>query len=93
MSTRIKSAFVTGAATGIGEGLVNKLQAEGWQVFAGYRSAAPEKASWFGKAHVVIIPVHLNPIVQPLRLRWLGLFDYALSPYPCRVAYGGTQRQ
>lgn len=56
MSTRIKSAFVTGAATGIGEGLVNKLQAEGWQVFAGYRSAAPEKASWFGKAHVVPLP-------------------------------------
>ena len=27
----MKSAFVTGAATGIGEGLVNKLQAEGWR--------------------------------------------------------------
>lgn len=56
MSTRMKSAFITGAATGIGEGLVNKLQAEGWQVFAGYRSAAPEKASWFGKANVVPLP-------------------------------------
>lgn len=49
----MKSAFITGAVTGIGEGLVNKLQAEGWQVFAGYRSAAPEKASWFGKANVI----------------------------------------
>lgn len=49
----MKSAFITGAATGIGEGLVNKLQAEGWRIFAGYRSAAPEKASWFGKANVV----------------------------------------
>lgn len=56
MSKRMKSAFITGAATGIGEGLVNKLQAEGWQVFAGYRSAAPEKASWFGKANVVPLP-------------------------------------
>lgn len=56
MSKRLKSAFITGAATGIGEGLVNKLQAEGWHVFAGYRSAAPGKASWFGKANVVPLP-------------------------------------
>lgn len=48
----MRSAFVTGAVTGIGEALVNKLQAEGWQVFAGYRSAAPEKASWWNKAQV-----------------------------------------
>lgn len=49
----MKSAFVTGAVTGIGEGLVNKLQSEGWRVFAGYRSAAPDKASWYGKPNVV----------------------------------------
>lgn len=53
VNKRMKSAFITGAATGIGEGLVNKLQTEGWRIFAGYRSAAPEKASWFGKANVV----------------------------------------
>lgn len=53
MSTAMKSAFVTGAASGIGEGLVNKLQAEGWQVFAGYRSKKPDQASWFGKPNVI----------------------------------------
>lgn len=49
----MKSAFITGAVTGIGEGLVNKLQSKGWRVFAGYRAATPEKASWFGKPNVV----------------------------------------
>lgn len=48
----MKTAFITGSATGIGEGLVNKLQAEGWRVFAGFRSAAPEQASWFDKPNV-----------------------------------------
>jgi len=33
MSTR--SAFITGAATGIGRGLSHKLASEGWRVFAG----------------------------------------------------------
>lgn len=51
----MKSAFITGAATGIGEGLVNKLQQEGWQVFAGYRSAGPEQASWINKSNVTPI--------------------------------------
>lgn len=51
----MKTAFITGAATGIGEGLVNKLQAEGWQVFAGYRSGGPEKASWKGKSNVISV--------------------------------------
>lgn len=60
----MKSAFVTGAVTGIGEGLVNKLQAEGWQVFAGFRSAAPEKASWFGKPNVVALPCDVTDPAQ-----------------------------
>lgn len=49
----MKTAFISGAATGIGEGLVTKLAGEGWQVFAGYRSSPPQKASWFGRPKVV----------------------------------------
>lgn len=48
----MKSAFITGAATGIGEGLVNKLLDEGWQVFAGFRSVGPEQASWNTRPNV-----------------------------------------
>ena len=50
---KMKTAFISGAATGIGEGLVTKLAGEGWLVFAGYRSSPPEKASWFGRPNVV----------------------------------------
>lgn len=49
----MKTAFITGAATGIGEGLVNKLQQEGWRVFAGYRSTDPAHSSWYGKDDVI----------------------------------------
>ena len=49
----MKSAFITGAATGIGEGLVLKLQAEGWRVYAGFRSAAPEATRWHGLPNIV----------------------------------------
>ena len=51
----MKSAFITGAATGIGEGLVLKLQAEGWQVFAGYRGVGPDKAQWNGLPNVTAV--------------------------------------
>lgn len=37
-----KTAFVTGAATGIGKGLVEKLDREGWRVFAGYNRTPPD---------------------------------------------------
>lgn len=37
-----RTAFVTGAATGIGRGLVEKLDGEGWQVFAGYNRTPPD---------------------------------------------------
>jgi NAD(P)-dependent dehydrogenase (short-subunit alcohol dehydrogenase family) len=37
-----RTAFVTGAATGIGKGLVEKLDREGWQVFAGYNRTPPD---------------------------------------------------
>lgn len=38
-----RSAFVTGAATGIGKGLVEKLDGEGWRVFAGYHRTPPDE--------------------------------------------------
>lgn len=37
-----RTAFVTGAATGIGRGLVEKLDREGWRVFAGYNRTPPD---------------------------------------------------
>jgi len=49
----VKTAFITGAATGIGEGLVLKLQSTGWRVYAGYRSAAPENSRWHQLDNVV----------------------------------------
>lgn len=81
----MKSAFVTGAATGIGEGLVNKLQAEGWRVFAGYRSAAPEKASWFGKPNVVALacditkPEQIDEAVNRIRQLTGGTLDLLVN--------------
>ena len=38
---RARTAFVTGAATGIGKGLVEKLDREGWRVCAGYNRTPP----------------------------------------------------
>ena len=52
----MKSAFITGAVTGIGEALVVRLAREGWQVFAGYRDAAPEQARWHHLPNVVTVP-------------------------------------
>jgi NAD(P)-dependent dehydrogenase (short-subunit alcohol dehydrogenase family) len=49
----MQSVFVSGSATGIGAGLVNKLLHEGWQVFAGYRNSPPESASWYGHPQAV----------------------------------------
>ena len=36
------TAFITGAATGIGKALVEKLDREGWRCFAGYNRQAPD---------------------------------------------------
>jgi NAD(P)-dependent dehydrogenase (short-subunit alcohol dehydrogenase family) len=52
----MRSAFITGAATGIGEALVVRLQHEGWQVFAAYRNSPPHQARWFGMANVIAVP-------------------------------------
>jgi NAD(P)-dependent dehydrogenase (short-subunit alcohol dehydrogenase family) len=43
----MRSAFITGAVSGIGEALVVRLQREGWEVFAGYRNNRPGQARWF----------------------------------------------
>lgn len=50
-----KVAFVTGAATGIGDAITKKLLDEGWQVFAGYRSSSPKHTRWFGHKNVVAL--------------------------------------
>ena len=52
----VRSAFITGAATGIGEAIVVRLQREGWQVFAGYRDRPPDQARWFGTPNVIAVP-------------------------------------
>lgn len=41
MATR--TAFITGAATGIGQALVQRLDREGWRCFAGYNRQAPDE--------------------------------------------------
>jgi NAD(P)-dependent dehydrogenase (short-subunit alcohol dehydrogenase family) len=52
----MKSAFITGSASGIGEALVVRLQRDGWQVFAGYRNSPPDQVRWFGMANVIAVP-------------------------------------
>ena len=37
-----RTAFITGAATGIGKALVEKLDREGWECFAGYNRQPPD---------------------------------------------------
>jgi NAD(P)-dependent dehydrogenase (short-subunit alcohol dehydrogenase family) len=37
-----RTAFITGAATGIGKALVEKLDSEGWYCFAGYNRQPPD---------------------------------------------------
>ncbi|OBK30598.1 hypothetical protein A5634_00880 [Mycobacterium asiaticum] len=51
----MKSAFITGAATGIGEALAVRLQREGWLVFTGYRSSPPGNARWCGQPNIVAV--------------------------------------
>jgi NAD(P)-dependent dehydrogenase (short-subunit alcohol dehydrogenase family) len=51
----MKSAFIAGAGTGIGEALVVRLQHEGWQVFAAYRDRPPEETRWFGKPNTAAV--------------------------------------
>jgi NAD(P)-dependent dehydrogenase (short-subunit alcohol dehydrogenase family) len=62
----MKSAFITGAATGIGEALVMRLQREGWQVFAGYRNSPPDRTRWFGLPRVIAVPCDVTDPDQVL---------------------------
>jgi NAD(P)-dependent dehydrogenase (short-subunit alcohol dehydrogenase family) len=60
------SAFITGAATGIGEALVVRLQREGWQVFATYRNSPPDQSRWFGMPNVLAVPCDVTDADQVL---------------------------
>jgi NAD(P)-dependent dehydrogenase (short-subunit alcohol dehydrogenase family) len=40
--TGTRTAFITGAATGIGRALVERLDSEGWRCFAGYNRQPPD---------------------------------------------------
>jgi NAD(P)-dependent dehydrogenase (short-subunit alcohol dehydrogenase family) len=52
----VRSALITGAATGIGEALAVRLQREGWLVFAAYRNSRPDRARWFDAENVMAVP-------------------------------------
>ncbi len=58
----MKTALITGAATGIGEAIVKKLADEGWQVYAGYRSSSPDHTRWMSMANVT--PLHCDVTYQ-----------------------------
>ncbi|OBK76595.1 SDR family NAD(P)-dependent oxidoreductase [Mycobacterium sp. 1164985.4] len=60
----MKSAFITGAATGIGEALAVRLLRAGWQVFAGYRKSPPDQTRWFGMANVIPVPCDVTDSEQ-----------------------------
>jgi NAD(P)-dependent dehydrogenase (short-subunit alcohol dehydrogenase family) len=60
----MKTVFITGAATGIGEALVVRLHREGWQVFAGYRNNPPDQTQWFGMVNVIAVPCDVTDLVQ-----------------------------
>jgi NAD(P)-dependent dehydrogenase (short-subunit alcohol dehydrogenase family) len=62
----MRSAFITGAATGIGEALVMRLQREGWLVFAGYRNSSPDRTRWFGMPNVITVPCDVTDPDQVL---------------------------
>jgi NAD(P)-dependent dehydrogenase (short-subunit alcohol dehydrogenase family) len=56
MSATAKSVLVTGASTGIGRATVDRLAADGVQVFAGLRDITDAPADWAGR----VIPLRLD---------------------------------
>jgi NAD(P)-dependent dehydrogenase (short-subunit alcohol dehydrogenase family) len=86
------SAFITGAATGIGQGLVNKLLAEGWRVFAGYRSTDPAASTWYGKDNVIPVkcdvtdPDHIDAAYRLIAKESFDALDLLVN----NAAYAGN---
>ncbi len=57
----MKTAFITGAATGIGLGIARKLCREGWRVFAGVLPGQDTSSLWEGSADGPIpIPIDVT---------------------------------
>ncbi|MFI5507427.1 SDR family oxidoreductase [Mycobacterium sp. NPDC051804] len=60
----MKTAFITGAASGIGEALVVRLHREGWQVFAGYRNSPPDQTRWHSMVNAIALPCDVTDPAQ-----------------------------
>lgn len=60
----VSTAFISGAATGIGAALVSKLLDENWQVFAGYNHSPPESASWYGHSRVIPVKCDISKVSE-----------------------------
>jgi NAD(P)-dependent dehydrogenase (short-subunit alcohol dehydrogenase family) len=60
----MKTAFITGAASGIGEALVVRLHREGWQVFAGYHNSPPAETRWHNMINVIAVPCDVTDLNQ-----------------------------
>jgi NAD(P)-dependent dehydrogenase (short-subunit alcohol dehydrogenase family) len=56
-----KTAFITGAATGIGRAITEKLDQQGWRVFAGYNSSLPAELLNNCSERVVAIQCEVLP--------------------------------
>lgn len=51
----MKTALVTGAATGIGAAITQKLLDKGWRVYACYRSSSPDSTSWINHPNAIAV--------------------------------------
>ena len=60
----LKTALVTGAATGIGEAIVQKLLDENWRVYAGYRNSPPEKTTWFNNPNATAVKCDITCLAE-----------------------------
>ncbi len=56
----VRTAFVTGAATGIGKSLIEKLDREGWRCFAGYNRQAPDALLAACSEHTRAVPCNVT---------------------------------
>lgn len=60
----MKSAFITGSATGIGRATSNRLLKEGWRVFAGHLSGEILDPSWKNNPNITAIPCDVTNTEQ-----------------------------